>query len=81
MMHESKTKNRQVSHSWGILLGMLAIPLLALAGKLFPALDTLWTVLGVLFCALILRSAIGVLFPASASTTDTKARRATAQAR
>jgi hypothetical protein len=81
MNNKSKAKNQQISHSWGILLGMLAIPVFALMSKLFPARDPLWAVLVVLFCALVLRSAIGFLFPASAVSTDEKPRRAVTPAR
>jgi hypothetical protein len=67
-MSKPSKRNAQVKHSWGILLGMLAMPVLALMSKLFPAYDTAWTVLGVLFLALILRSAVGFFFPARASS-------------
>jgi len=65
-MSVRKKRNSQVLHSWGILLGMAALPILALMSKLFPAQDTIWAVLGVLASVLVVRSAIGFLFPASA---------------
>jgi hypothetical protein len=80
-MYKDKTRNPQVSHSWGILLGMSALPVLALMAKLFATLDTLWTVLGVLSCALILRSAIGFWFPACAASPKKKTQQAATPAR
>lgn len=66
-MSRGKKRNSQVLHSWGILLGMAAVPLLALMSKLFPGQDTAWAVLGVLACVFVVRSVVGFLFPASAA--------------
>lgn len=64
-MAGKKKRNSQALHSWGILLGMAALPILALMSKLFPAQDTIWAVLGVLACVLVVRSVVGFLFPAA----------------
>jgi hypothetical protein len=64
-MSRGKRRKAQVLHSWGILLGLAALPVLALMAKLFPAHDTLWAVLGVLGCVAVVRSMIGFLFPAA----------------
>jgi hypothetical protein len=77
-MSKSRTKSAQVGHSWGILIGMSGIPILALLSKVFPHLDTLWGVLLVVFGLLIARSVIGYLFPGSHSGVK-KARQAAAQ--
>jgi len=44
---------------------MAALPILALLSKLYPAQDTIWAVLGVFFCVIVVRSVIGFLFPAT----------------
>jgi hypothetical protein len=64
-MSKAKTKNAQVAHSWGILLGMSAIPILGLMSKLYPSVDTLWAVLMVVAGVFIARSVVGYLFPAT----------------
>jgi len=51
-MAKQKLKNPRVGFSWGILLGMSGIPILALMSKIFPKLDTAWE-LAMLACALI----------------------------
>ena len=59
----SNTRRTQTAHSWGILLGMLGIPVLALMSKIFPQFDTAWKVLLAVFGLIIIRSTIGYLFP------------------
>lgn len=80
-MSKGKSRNPQALHSWGILLGMAAIPILALMYKLFPTVETVWAVLAVLSCALVLRSAIGFIFPASFKAPDKKPPQTSAQLR
>ena len=66
-MKKTGTKRSQAAHSWGILLGMAGVPILALMSKVFPSLDTLWGALLVVFALVIVRSAVGYLFPGSPS--------------
>jgi SNF family Na+-dependent transporter len=66
-MKKASAKRSQVAHSWGILLGMAGIPVLALLSKVFPNLDTVWGVLLVLFGLIIARSVVGYLFPAGSN--------------
>jgi hypothetical protein len=66
-------KRTQVAHSWGILLGMAGIPVLALLSKVFPNLDPVWGVLLVLFGLIIARSVVGYLFPAGSSAKKSNA--------
>ena len=66
-MNKSRTKRSQVVHSWGILLGMLGIPILAVLSKIFPQQDTIWEVLLAVCGLIIVRSTIGYLFPSLGS--------------
>lgn len=62
-MKKTTGRRSQTAHSWGILLGMAGVPILALMAKVFPGLDTLWGALLVVFALIIVRSAVGYLFP------------------
>jgi SNF family Na+-dependent transporter len=66
-MKKTGARRSQAAHAWGILLGMAGVPILALMSKVFPNLDTLWGALLVVFALVIVRSAIGYLFPGSPS--------------
>lgn len=59
----SNVRKAQATHSWGILLGMLGIPVLALFSKIFPQQDTVWECLLVVCGLVIVRSTVGYLFP------------------
>ena len=59
----SNTRKTQTNHSWGILLGMLGIPVLAVFSKVYPQYDTAWEVGMAVFGLIILRSTVGYLFP------------------
>ena len=63
----STVRKSQTAHSWGILLGMLGIPVLALLSKLFPQQDTTWEVLLAVCGLVIVRSTVGYLFPSLGS--------------
>ena len=63
MKKPTSTKS-QASHIWGILLGMLAIPVLGLMVKVFPQNTTLWEILMAVAGLVILRSVIGYVMPA-----------------
>jgi hypothetical protein len=43
---KGKTKNPQVSPSWGILLGLGFLPVLALMAKLYPGQTLVWEGIG-----------------------------------
>ena len=45
---KGKTKNPQVGPSWGVLLGLAGLPVLALLAKLFPGQTLIWEVVGAL---------------------------------
>jgi hypothetical protein len=62
-MSKAMKARSQAAHSWGILLGMLGVPILALLSKVFPKLDELWEVLLAVFVLIIVRSLVGYLFP------------------
>ncbi len=67
-------KNPRVAFSWGILLSMLAVPILALMLKIFPKLEMEWNALLVVCALVITRCVIGYLFPgAGADAGDKKA--------
>lgn len=59
----SNVRKAQTVHSWGILLGMLGVPVVALLSKLYPQQDTVWEVLLAVCGLVILRSTVGYLFP------------------
>ena len=59
----SNIRKAQTNHSWGILLGMLGVPVLALFSKIYPQFDTAWEVLLAVCGLIVLRSTIGYLFP------------------
>jgi hypothetical protein len=59
----SNIRKTQAAHSWGILLGMLGIPVLALMSKIFPQQDIIWEVLMGVCGLIIIRSTVGYLFP------------------
>lgn len=59
----SNIRRAQAVHSWGILLGMLGIPVLAFLSKIFPQQDTAWEVLLAVCGLVIVRSTVGYLFP------------------
>jgi hypothetical protein len=81
MMNKAKNtaRNAQVAYSWGILLGMSAIPILALMLKVFPDLALLWQGLMALSVVLVARSFIGFLFPKSGTGPDKKSSSAATQ--
>lgn len=56
-------RKAQTTHSWGILLGMMGIPVLALFSKVYPHYETIWQVLMGICGLVIIRSTIGYLFP------------------
>jgi hypothetical protein len=58
-IEKGKTKNPLVSYSWGILLGMSGIPVLALLSKLLPGQNILWAALATLCVLVVLRSGFG----------------------
>jgi uncharacterized membrane protein YdcZ (DUF606 family) len=59
----SDIRKTQAAHSWGILLGMLGVPVAALFSKIFPRYDAAWEVLLVVCGLIIVRSAVGYVFP------------------
>jgi hypothetical protein len=59
----SDIRKSQAAHSWGILLGMLGFPVLALMAKIFPQQDTAWDVLMAVCGLIVIRSTVGYLFP------------------
>jgi hypothetical protein len=59
----TEARRAQVAHSWGILLGMSGIPVVAALLKLAPHYATAWDLLLVASGLLVLRSALGVAFP------------------
>ncbi len=69
-MKKAKSRSSQVAFSWGILLGMLLLPVLALMAKVFPQHETIWEVLMAVAGLVIIRSAVGYLFPAGANKSD-----------
>ncbi len=76
----SQVRKSQAAHSWGILLGMLGVPIAALLSKVFPRYDTAWEVLLAVCGIVIVRSAIGFLFPGLGSS-EKKAEQAAVQPR
>jgi hypothetical protein len=64
----SDTRKSQAAHSWGILLGMLGIPVLALMAKIFPQQTIAWEVLMAVCGLIIIRSTVGYLFPGLGSS-------------
>lgn len=58
-MEKGKVKNPLVFYSWGIILGMSGVPLLALISKLAPAHDTIWAVLAGVCVLLVVVSLYG----------------------
>jgi hypothetical protein len=76
----SQVRKSQTAHSWGILLGMLGIPIAALFSKVFPQYDTAWEVLLAVCGIVIARSAVGFLFPGLGSS-GKKAEQAAVQTR
>jgi len=65
----SNVRKAQVAHSWGILLGMMGIPVLAVLAKIYPHQDTIWEVLLAVCGLIIVRSTVGYLFPKLGSGT------------
>jgi len=59
----STVRKAQVAHSWGILLGMMGVPILAVLAKIYPQQDTIWEVLLAVCGLIIIRSTVGYLFP------------------
>ncbi len=80
-MKKTGTKRSQAAHSWGVLLGMAGVPILALLSKVFPHLDTLWGALLVVFALIIVRSAVGYIMSgiSSAKKDEQDSSHATAQ--
>jgi len=64
-MSKPKTKNPRVGFSWGILLGMSGIPILALMSKVFPKFDMAWEVSMVLCGLVVARCVYGYLVAGS----------------
>lgn len=58
-MKKSTANKAHVKYSWGILVGMLAIPILAVMVKVFPQYTTGWEAAMVAAGLIILRSVIG----------------------
>ena len=63
----SNARKAQVAHSWGILLGMMGLPVLAVLSKIYPQQDLIWEVLAAAFGLVIVRSTVGYLFPSLGS--------------
>jgi len=66
-MKKTNTKKSQAGHSWGILLSMAAVPILALLSKISPNLNSVWAVLLIICGLLFVRSLVGYFFPAAFS--------------
>jgi len=81
MPSKSRPKRSQVVHSWGILLGMAGIPVLALLSKVFPGLDVLWAVLLAIFALTVARSMIGYLSAGRRSRSESSQQGAASQSR
>jgi Kef-type K+ transport system membrane component KefB len=64
----SNVRKTQVAHSWGILVGMLGMPILAVISKIFPQQDTVWEILLAVCGLVIIRSTVGYLFPGLGSS-------------
>jgi len=58
-MAKPKVSKAHVKYSWGILIGMLTIPVLALMVKIFPQLTTAWEVGMAVAALVIVRSIVG----------------------
>jgi CDP-diglyceride synthetase len=67
-MKKPSSSKSQAGHIWGILLGMLAIPVLGVMVKVFPQSTTLWEILMAAAGLVILRSVIGYAMPARGNT-------------
>jgi len=61
----------RMKFSWGILLGMLGIPILALMLKVFPSRDLAWFTLMGLCGLVVVSSAIGFLLSGSKGNSTT----------
>jgi hypothetical protein len=59
----SRVQKSQAAHSWGILLGMLGVPVAALFAKVYPQFDAAWEVLMAACGLIVIRSTVGYLFP------------------
>ncbi len=60
---KSPVRKKQIAYSWGIILGMSGVPILALAIKLVPAQGDIWLALMAVCGVIVLRSVIGYIFP------------------
>ncbi len=64
-MKKTKARSAQVKFSWGILLGMLVMPVLALMIKVFPQQMLVWQGLMVAAGLVIVRCVIGYVLAGS----------------
>jgi hypothetical protein len=62
---KNPVRQAQVKYSWGILLGMAALPIFAVMMKVFPGHDMAWQLLMAACGLIMLRSVIGYVFPKS----------------
>jgi len=62
-MKKPTSNKSQAANIWGILLGMLALPVLGVMVKVFPQSTTLWEILMAAAGLVILRSVIGYAKP------------------
>ncbi len=60
-MKKTKSRSSQVAFSWGILLSMLVLPVLALMAKIFPQNLIIWQGLMVAAGLVIARCAVGYI--------------------
>ena len=63
----SQAHKAQTAHSWGILLGLLCVPVIALFFKIFPQYDTAWEVLLAACGVFVVRSVVGYVLAAAGS--------------
>lgn len=77
----SSVRKAQVAHSWGILVGMLGLPVLAVLSKIYPRQDIIWEVCLAVCGLVIVRSTIGYLFPSLGSGSKKPAAGSLPQAR
>jgi|GEM_PF-3467224 len=68
---KNTVRRAQVMHSWGIILGMSGLPILALMSKVFPQRDTIWLLLAVV-CGLVLANSVFGYLRASAQSRKTQ---------
>ena len=67
MKKKTKTRASQVAYSWGILLAMLILPVLALMAKVFPQYLIVWQGLMAAAGLVTVRCVIGYLFASNES--------------